>query len=411
MPNAKKPETSFPSYKTAKTEDLIPYSRNARTHSDAQVAQIAASIREFGFTNPILVDGEHGVIAGHGRLLAARKLGLTEVPTIELAHLSDAQRRAYILADNRLALSAGWDDDMLKIELGELKIEGFDLTLTGFDDNEIAALLNDGEEGLTDPDDVPEAPINPVSVLGDVWILGRHRLACGSCTDVGLVERIMGGRQADICLTDPPYGLGDSNSEKNDYAEYKDTAEGLVDLIAEFLPLAQSIAPVIVLTPGVANVHRYPKPNWIMAWFTPAGVGSGPWGFCCWQPILCFGKDPKLSKGKGRHPDALVHTESGEKNGHPCAKPIKFWSWLMERTSEPGALIYEPFSGSGTTLMAAEMTGRNCNAIELSPIYVDIAVKRWEEFTGKKAVNESDGRTFSEVSENGRQVEEHDGAG
>lgn len=179
--------SNFPAYKAAPVSSLIPYARNARTHSDAQVAQIAASIREFGFTNPILVDGENGVIAGHGRLLAARKLGMTEVPTLELAHLTPAQKRAYVLADNRLALSAGWDAELLRLELGDLQAEGFDLELTGFDPIEIAGFLTDLSAGLADPDDVPELPETPVTRLGDVWVLGRHRLVCGDSTDAATV--------------------------------------------------------------------------------------------------------------------------------------------------------------------------------------------------------------------------------
>ena len=171
------PRSAFPRYTTAPVGDLVPYIRNARTHTEAQVAQIAASIREFGFTNPILVDGDRGVIAGHGRLMAARKLGLTEVPTIELSHLTPAPRRAYVLADNKLALNAGWDDDLLRLELAELRDEGIDLGLTGFDLDDIAKLLIDATDGLTDPDEIPPAPEQPVSQVGDVWMLGRHRLA------------------------------------------------------------------------------------------------------------------------------------------------------------------------------------------------------------------------------------------
>jgi ParB-like nuclease domain len=198
---------AFPPYKTAPVAALIPYARNARTHSDAQVARIAASIREFGFTNPILVDGERGVIAGHGRLLAARMLGMAEVPTIELAHLTPAQRRAYVLADNRLALDAGWDEALLRIELGELQAEGFDLALTGFEADEIGKLLIDAGEGLTDPDAVPEVPANPVSRPGDVWLLGRHRLVCGDSTDPETVAAALGGVRPHLMVTDPPYGV------------------------------------------------------------------------------------------------------------------------------------------------------------------------------------------------------------
>ena len=197
----------FPSYKRVPVSELTPYARNARTHSPAQVAQIAASIREFGWTNPILVDGERGVIAGHGRLLAARQLGMTKVPTLELSHLTPAQRRAYALADNRLALSAGWDEDLLRVELAELGAEGFDLALTGFDEVEIASFLAEPSSGLTDPDAVPSPPEVPVSRLGDVWILGRHRLVCGDCTDAAVVEAVLAGVRPHLMVTDPPYGV------------------------------------------------------------------------------------------------------------------------------------------------------------------------------------------------------------
>ncbi|MGG5819117.1 ParB N-terminal domain-containing protein [Falsiroseomonas sp. HW251] len=199
----------FPPYKTASVAELIPYARNARTHSDAQVAQIAASIREFGFTNPILVDGERGVIAGHGRLMAARKLGLTEVPTIELSHLTPAQRRAYILADNKLALNAGWDDDLLR----------FDLGLASLSLGEIGKLLIDATEGLTDPDEIPPVPEQPVSQLRDVWILGRHRLACGDSTDPETVAQALTGVCPHLMVTDPPYGVDYDPASRNQALE------------------------------------------------------------------------------------------------------------------------------------------------------------------------------------------------
>ena len=197
-----------------------------------------------------------------------------------------------------------------------------------------------------------------------------------------------------VCLTDPPYGLGATVSPKNKYDDYDDSADALDCLIDGFLPLAHTAAPVVVLTPGNRNQHKYPKPSWTMAWFVPAGIGRGPWGFCCWQPILCYGKDPKLAHGKGSHPDAIVHTESSEKNSHPCPKPVKFWTWLMERVSEAGDVIFEPFLGSGTALIAAEACGRYVVAVELSPAYVDLSVARWEAFTGKRAFHEKTGEAF-----------------
>jgi ParB-like nuclease domain len=197
----------FPPYKPAPVASLTPYARNARTHSDAQVGQIAASIREFGFTNPVLVDGERGVIAGHGRLLAARQLGMSEVPTIELSHLTPAQKRAYMLADNKLALNAGWDADMLRVELGDLQSEGFDLGLTGFDAAEVALFTIDHTGGLTDPDSVPEVPATPISRTGDVWLLGRHRLVCGDSTDPEVAALALYGVRPHLMVTDPPYGV------------------------------------------------------------------------------------------------------------------------------------------------------------------------------------------------------------
>ncbi len=201
------PLADFPPYKLAAVDALVPYARNARTHSPAQVAQIAASIREFGFTNPVLIDGQRGVIAGHGRLLAARQLGMDTVPTIELAHLTEAQKRAYVLADNRLALSAGWDDEMLRLELGDLRTEGFDLALTGFDIGEIEALFATPTAGLTDPDEVPPVPEVPVTRSGDIWVLGRHRLICGDSTDATVVEQVLDGVRPHLMATDPPYGV------------------------------------------------------------------------------------------------------------------------------------------------------------------------------------------------------------
>ena len=198
---------NFPPYKSANVADLIPYARNSRTHSDAQVAQIAASIREFGFTNPVLVDGANGVIAGHGRILAARKLGMDTVPVIELAHLSEAQKRAYVIADNKLALNAGWDDEMLRLEISELTDVGFDVSLLGFSDEELALMDPEQVDGLTDEDAVPDVPAVPVTALGDVWLLGKHRLMCGDSTSIDAVDRLMAGQKADIVFTDPPYGM------------------------------------------------------------------------------------------------------------------------------------------------------------------------------------------------------------
>ena len=381
-------------------DKLIPYARNSRTHSDGQVAQIAASIREFGFTNPVLVDEADGIIAGHGRVLAARKLALDKVPAIRLKHLSEAQKRAYVIADNRLALNAGWDEEMLATELQDLAALDFDLDLLGFDEGELANLLHgdDGTDGLTDPDEVPEPPADPVTKPGDVWVLGRHRLMCGSCTVQTDVDEVLGGRKADLCLTDPPYGLDEKKkSGKNDYSAYKDTLENLVALAADWLPLARSNSNAVVFSPGVTRQWIYPEPTWVICWFYGGGQLRSSWGFNCWQPFLCYGKDPSLASGRGARPDAIdMNTPANSAElGHPCPKPIKLWNWFMDRlVFKEGAVLYEPFCGSGTTLIAAESKKASVAALEIDPIYVDVAITRWQNFTGKQAVLESTGEPF-----------------
>ena len=381
-------------------EALIPYVNNARTHSDAQVAQIAASMKEWGWTNPILVDETGLIIAGHGRVMAARKLGLTEAPVMVAKGWTEAQKKAYVLADNQLAANAGWNAELLSTELKGLDASGFDLTLLGFGD--LGALLADKTEGLTDPDDIPEVPADPVSVLGDVWVLGKHRLMCGSCTDITAVDMLMDGATADLCLTDPPYGLGKGKeSGKNDYAEYEDTRENLIQLAKDWLPIARSKAKVVVFSPGVTNQWLYPEPNWVMCWFYGGGQLRSSWGFNCWQPFLCYGKEPGLAAGRGARPDAVdmnTPANAGDIN-HPCPKPVKLWLWMLSRlVFSPNAVIYEPFSGSGTTIIAAQQEGLSVRAMELTPAYIDVAIKRWQDFTGQTATLDGNGRTFAELS-------------
>jgi hypothetical protein len=367
-------------------DDLVPYSRNARTHTPAQVAEIAASIREFGFNNPVLVRDDKTIISGHGRVLAARKLGLATVPCLFLSHLTPTQARAYVLADNQLATHAGWDAEMLALELDELRQADIDPALLGFTDDDLADLLGafapetdvDAEPQI---DKAEELRVKWGVETGQLWRLGEHRILCGDSTSGGDVEHLMQGEHADVCLTDPPYGLGDSATCKNDYDDYDDSIENLRELIAgAIVPLIDKMR--VVLTPGNKNQYEYPRPSWTMAWFNPAGIGRGPWGFCCWQPIMCYGKDAKLAKGKGSFPDALVHQEGSSSDAHPCAKPMKLWAWLLDRVSDAGDIIYDPFSGSGTTIIACEQLGRKCRAIEISPGYVAVAIQRWADATG-----------------------------
>lgn len=418
-----RPLAKFPAYKPASVADLMPYARNARTHSEAQVAQIAASIREFGFTNPILVDGDRGVIAGHDRLLAARKLGLTEVPTIELTHLTPAQRRAYVLADNRLALSAGWDDDLLRIELGALQAEGFDLALTGFDPLELGALFAAPTSGLTDPDEIPTVPETPVSRLGDLWQLGRHRLVCGDSTDPATVETVLCGVRPHLMVTDPPYGVeydpgwrnaalagGKTarvgkvlNDDRADWREAWALFPGEVayvwhgalhaGTVAESLGAtgfqirAQIIWAKERLVMGRGHYHWQHEPCWY------AVRGTGHWSGDRKQTTLWS----IASKGQ----DAATT--------HGTQKPVECMARPMRNNSSPGQAVYEPFCGSGTTLIAAEMEGRACHAIELSPAYVDVALARWQAFTGLQAALAADGRTFAETAAQRAQEAVHAG--
>ena len=405
----------FPSYKLAPVDALIPYARNARTHSPAQVAQIAASIREFGFTNPVLVDGQRGVIAGHGRLLAARQLGMDTVPTIELGHLTEAQRRAYVLADNKLALNAGWDDDVLRLELGELGIEGFDLSLIGFSDTELAGLL-DTTDGLTDPDDVPDAPDEPVTVLGDVWLLGRHRLVCGDSTTVEAVDACLAGVKPHLMVTDPPYGVNYDadwrnkalradglpiggqaigkveNDDRADWSEAWALFPGDVAYVWHAGNMAHTVADSLL----AVGLEIRAQIIWAKSQFV---IGRGhyhPHHEPCWYAVR---KNATGHWAGDRKQSTLWQIDKPQKSetGHSTQKPVECMKRPIENNSSPGQAVYEPFSGSGTTVIAAEMTGRACHAVELSPAYVDVAVLRWQAFTGQQAVLAATGEPFAAV--------------
>ena len=399
---------------------LIPFAKNARTHSDAQVAQIAASIREFGWTNPILVDGDNGIIAGHGRLLAARKLGMATVPVIELAGLSDAQKRALVIADNKLALNAGWNDELLGLELGELESLGFDLSLTGFSELEVLALTSRGTPGLTDPDDIPEVPEQPASVLGDLWLLGNHRLICGDSTNADDVERVLNGVKPHLCVTDPPYGVEYDpawrehrgiaseglakgtvlNDDRADWREAWALFPG--DVIYCWHAALQSAAFVASLEACGFDIRSQ------IIWDkTRLVIGRGDYH---WQHEPCLvcrqeGQDRPLG-GRSQADHGVGHPAPEVASGHGTEKPVECMRRPIENNSSPGQAVYEPFSGSGTTIIAAEMTGRCCHAVELNPAYVDLAITRWQDFTGNAAVHAETGATFADVRAQ-RAVEGH----
>jgi DNA modification methylase len=389
---------------------LIPYAKNARTHSDAQVAEIAASIRAFGWTNPILVDGDNSVIAGHGRLLAARKLGIEHVPVIELGCLSEAEKRAYIIADNKMALNAGWDEELLGLELTDLGALGFDLSLTGFSEEEIASLTSLGTIGLTDPDDVPETPERATSRHGDVWLLGRHRLICGDSTDPADVERVLDGVRPHLCACDPPYGVNYDPAWRRKLGGAKELATGRVlnDHRADWRE-AWALFPGEVLYAWCASLHSHEVAESLIAsgfelrsqiiWDkTRLVIGRGDYHWQhepCWYAVRKGGSGHWSGDRKQTTVWPIPHRKS--ESGHGTQKPVECMKRPIENNSSPGQAVYEPFSGSGTTIIAAEMTGRCCHAVELDPAYVDVAVARWQAFTGEAARLEADGRSFAEV--------------
>lgn len=396
---------------------LIPYARNARTHSDDQVAQIAASIREWGWTTPVLVDEAGGIIAGHGRVMAARKLGLAEVPVMVAAGWSEAQRRAYVLADNKLALNAGWDTDLLKVELGELQEGGFDLGLTGFSGDELAALMAEALPGLTDPDEVPEPPAAPVTALGDVWVLGRHRIVCGDCTDALVVEKALNGVKPHLMVTDPPYGVVYDADWRNkamradgspingravgkvlndDKADWSD-AWALFPGDVAYVWHAGLFAGVVADSLTASDFALRSQIIWAKSNFA-IGRGDYHWHHePCWYAVR-KGKAGHYTGDRKQTTLWQIPKPAKSETGHSTQKPVECMKRPIENNSSPGQAVYEPFSGSGTTIIAAEMTGRACHAIELNPAYVDVAVKRWQDFTGQQATLEGDGRSFADLA-------------
>ena len=399
--------------KTVPTGVLIPYARNSRTHSEAQVSKIAASIREFGFLNPIIVDGDNGIIAGHGRVMAAQKLGLAEVPVIEAAHLTEAQKRAYVIADNRLALDAGWDDAMLKIELQDLDLGGFDLTLTGFDLGELTDLLADPTAGLTDEDAVPEVPAIPLTVAGDVWLLGRHRLMCGDSTSIDAVERLMDGRKADMVFTDPPYALFGNSTGVAGITDDNMVRSFFRDIMVNLKVTAKPYAHLYMCCDwhsafsleAVARSIELKAKN-LCIWDKGDG-GVGAMYQQCYEMVWFFDNSPtvKTTMGKAK---AGVRTVQGKPNiwrvkrhmkdrVHNAQKPVDLVRIPMGASSDAGDLVLDLFGGSGTTLIASECEARTSRLMELDPKYCDVIVKRWQDYTGQAATLEATGQTFAEM--------------
>ncbi len=389
-----------------------------RAHSDAQVAQIAASIAEFGFTNPILAGSDGVIVAGHGRLAAAQKLGLEMVPVVVLDHLTPTQRRALVIADNRIAENAGWDDELLRIELEALQDEGFDLDLTGFDADALAELLAGDEpdgEGETDDDAVPEVSETPVSRPGDVWLLGGHRLLCGDATVAATYRTLLDGEPVDMVFTDPPYNVNYANSAK-DKLRGKDRAilnDNLGDGFHDFLLAA--LTPTIAHCRGAIYVAMSSSElDTLQSAFRAAG---GHWStFIIWaKNTFTLGRadyqrqyEPILygwPEGAQRHwcgdrdQGDVWQIKKPQKNDlHPTMKPVELVERAIRNSSRPGNVVLDPFGGSGTTLIAAEKSGRLARLIELDPKYVDVIVRRWQDWTGKRATREADGMAFDQAA-------------
>jgi len=399
-------------------ERLIPYARNARTHSDDQVAQVAASIAEFGFVNPILVGPDGVIIAGHARLLAARKLRLTEVPVLVLGHLTETQRRALVLADNRLALDAGWDEEMLKVELESLREDGFDLDIVGFTDEEIEDLLRDPEqvvEGNTDEDTAPELPETAVTVPGDVWVLGEHRLLCGDSTQIEAVEKVLAGGLTDMVFTDPPYNVNYGATMKDKLRGKKRKIANdnlgagfeqfLRDACVNMLAVTKGAIYICMSSSELHTLHRV---------FTEAG---GHWStFVIWakntftmgrsdyqrqyEPVLYGWKEgtDHFWCGARDQGDVWFIKKPVANDLHPTMKPVELVDRALRNSSKSRDTVLDPFGGSGSTLIACERSGRQARLIEMEPKYCDVIIRRWQEYSGKQAVLESDGRTFKDLA-------------
>ncbi|MCP4595747.1 site-specific DNA-methyltransferase [Neptuniibacter sp.] len=378
--------------------DLIEYINNSRTHSDEQVNQVAASIKEFGFTNPILVDGENGIIAGHGRLMAAKKLGLDKVPTIELSHLSDAQKKAYVIADNKLALNAGWDNDLLALEIQGLDELGFDLELLGFSDDELQEFKLDEEvEGLTDEDQVPDVPAEAISREGDLWLLGNHRVLCGDSTSMDAIDRLMGGVKVDMIFTDPPYNVAiNGRSGKHDVIKNDDLPEAdfnsFIDDVLQNIKLINPAAYYIWCNWDFYGVlqEKLAYKSCIVWAKNVFGMGNGyrhQHEFC-----LFNGKIDEVIKNESD----LWSIKKDTNYVHPTQKPVEL-SVRAFGNHIKLLNVLDLFGGSGSTLIGAEQTGRKAFLMELDPKYVDVIINRWQDFTGKKAMHAELGKSFDEM--------------
>lgn len=382
---------------------LAPYPNNARTHSDAQIEKIAKSIQEFGFLNPVLINKDNMIIAGHGRVMAAEKLGMKQVPCLRVEHLTEAQVKAYILADNKLAEDAGWDMELVSRELEELKDMDFDIELTGFTLDDIT--FEEENTGALEEDDVPPIPNEPKSKLGDLYQLGEHRLICGDSTDTEIISRLMEGSKADLVFTDPPYNI--ASDSKNFAADCSKAMENLSNaewdknfqidesLNAIYTALAENVSVYICTSHFLA-----PKIwEWMKAW-------SNHYSYCVWSKpnpmpslakrhwtwnteLICYatrGKHTFNFPSEGHCLSTWTINKRNGETGHPTEKPVEVPAMAIKHSSNKGDIVLDAFGGSGSTLIACEQLNRKCYTVELDPHYVDVIVQRWENMTQRKAV-------------------------
>lgn len=396
---------------------LVPYQNNARTHSPAQINKLRSSLREFGFINPIIIDRDYGVIAGHGRILAAKEEGITEVPCVFADHLTEAQKKAYIIADNRMAMDAGWDEELLRVEIEALQAENFDPLLTGFDEKELSKLFDDGLDAEEDDFDVEAELQKPTfSKPGDVWTLGRHRLVCGDSTNAETYEALLGDTRANLIITDPPYNVnyeGSAGKIKNDNMASEKFYQFLLDAFFCMEKVLADDGSIYVFhadTEGL-NFRRA---------FADAGFYLS--GCCIWKKqSLVLGRSPYQwqhepvlygwkKKGKhqwytGRKESTIWEFDKPKKNGdHPTMKPIPLLAYPIMNSSMSNAVVLDPFGGSGSTLIACEQTDRICRTIELDEKFCDVIVRRFIEQVGSEenvsVLRDGKEYKFSEVTPN-----------
>jgi site-specific DNA-methyltransferase (adenine-specific) len=404
-------DSKFYDHKVASVADLIPYALNSREHSDDQVAQIAASIRAFGFTNPVLIDEHNNLIAGHGRVMAARKLGMTEVPAIVVTGMDERKRRALIIADNKLALNASWDMEALLVEVRDLGGEFGELM--GFSDDELAAMMAEETEGLTDEDAVPEVPAVSVTVEGDVWVLGRHRLMCGDSTSIDHLQKLCDGQLVDMWLTDPPYNVAYEGGTKEKLTIQNDSMGD--DQFRQFLRDAYVAADAVMKAGAVFYIWHADSEGYnfrgaakdagwtvrqCLIWKKSSLVMGRQDYHWIHEPCLYGWKDGAAHLwAADRKQTTILQFDKPSRNGeHPTMKPVELFEYQMLNNTKGSDLVLDSFAGSGTTAIACEKHGRNARLMELDPKYCDVIVKRWQEFTGQEATLEATGETFETVA-------------